>query len=110
MHVTRQRRRVSGVRTGLLSTRRSRIRVVAAGTAAFALAGGGIAYASTAAFGTDQVGQTTDQGEVLPSDQILQSIGDRLLVNDGKLVSSTVSPDGRHLAALTTDRAIARSR
>ncbi len=108
MHVTRKRRRDSGVRTGLFGPRISRRnRIAATGAAAIVLAGGGIAYAATFQFGGLQVGQQTRGGEVLPSDQLLNSIGDRLLVNDGKLISSTVSPDGRHLAALTTDRAIA---
>ncbi|MBE1604157.1 alkaline phosphatase family protein [Actinopolymorpha pittospori] len=108
MHVTRQRRRVTEGRLGLFAGRAGRrIRVLAAGTAVLAVAGGGIAYASTEAFGTHRVGESTGQGLLLPSDQAIAPVGERLLVNNGKLLSSTVSPDGRYLAALTTDRSIA---
>src|SRR6478672_4187412 len=107
MHVTRQRRD-TGVRLGLFGRRTtSRIRLLAVGTTALALTGGGLAYASTQAFGTHLVGQSTGQGLLLPSDQAIDPIGRRLLVDDGKLLASTTSPDGHHLAALTTDRGIA---
>ncbi len=80
-----------------------------AGAAALAVAvtGSGIAYASTRGFGTDQVGQTTDQGLVVSADQIINPIGDRLVINNGKIMTDTVSPDGSHLAALTADGGIA---
>ena len=82
-----------------------------AGAAALAVAvvgaGSGIAYASTRGFGTDQVGQTTDQGLVVSDDQIIKPIGDRLVINNGKIMADTVSPDGSHLAALTADGGIA---
>lgn len=82
---------------------------MAAGVAALVVAGAGsgIAYASTREFGTDQVGQTTDQGLVVSADQIVNPIGDRLVINNGKIMADTVSPDGSHLAALTTDGGIA---
>ncbi|MFD0690876.1 bifunctional YncE family protein/alkaline phosphatase family protein [Actinomadura fibrosa] len=108
MQVTRRRRSAAENRSGVfrhLANRR--VRIVAAGTAALALAGAGTAYASTNAFGTHKVGDTTALGTLLASDQFGKPVGDRLLVNNGKLLSSTVSPDGRHLAALTTDRSIA---
>lgn len=108
MQVTRQRRQTPESPLGLpLRRTGTRLRLLTAGTAALAVAGGGVAYASTEAFGTHQVGETTTQGLVLPSDQYLDPVGDRLLVDNGKLLASTVSPDGRYLAALTTDRAIA---
>src|SRR5262249_29216525 len=78
-----------------------------AGTAALAIASGGISYASTEVFGHNQVGSTYKSGLQLASDQAIKPLGDRLLVNNGKLLASTVSPDGRFLAALTTDRSIA---
>ncbi|MES9538315.1 alkaline phosphatase family protein [Actinomadura sp. NPDC000600] len=107
MHVTRQR--VPKARTGLFGSRTGRrTRLVAAGTAALTLGGGGVALASTEVFGSNQVGSTTEDGGLqLASDQIIKPIGDRLLVDNGKLLASTVSPDGRHLAALTNDRGIA---
>ncbi|WP_020573657.1 bifunctional YncE family protein/alkaline phosphatase family protein [Actinopolymorpha alba] len=108
MHVTRQRRRAPGARLGLLGRRAGhRIRILAAGTAALALAGGGIAAASTEFFGTDQVGQTTDKGLVVSSDQYVNPIGERLVINNGKIMSSSVSPDGTHLAASVTDGGMA---
>src|SRR5256885_7036643 len=102
MHVTRQRvaKAQSGIFGRLIG---SRVRLVAAGTMALALGGAGISYASTEMFGTDQVGQTTDKGLVVSGDQYLDPIGKRLVINDGKIMSSTVSPDGRHLAASVTD-------
>ncbi|WP_433432377.1 alkaline phosphatase family protein [Nonomuraea sp. CA-141351] len=106
MHVKRQR--VAKDRLGLFDRRTGRrIRLVAAGTAALAIASGGIAYASTEVFGTNLVGSTTKAGLQLASDQIIKPIGDRLLVDNGKLLASTISPDGRFLAALTNDRSIA---
>ncbi|MEV4758385.1 phosphoesterase [Micromonospora sp. NPDC049559] len=106
MHVTRHR--VAKSRLGLF--RRPigrRIHVLTAATAALVVAGGGIAYASTGVFGNNRVGETTDAGLQLASDQVLKPIGERLLVDNGKLLASTVSPDGRFLAALTNDRSIA---
>ncbi|GAA2119373.1 alkaline phosphatase family protein [Actinomadura alba] len=106
MQVTRQR--VAKVHLGLFGRLTGRrVRMVAAGTAALAIASGGIAYASTEVFGTNQVGSTYEDGLQLASDQIIKPIGDRLLVDNGKLLASTVSPDGRFLAALTNDRSIA---
>ncbi|GAA0401510.1 alkaline phosphatase family protein [Microbispora corallina] len=106
MHVTRQR--VAKVRTGLLDGRTGRrTRLLAAATATLVVAGGGIAYASTDVFGTDQVGQTTDKGLVVSADQYIKPIGDRLVINNGKIMSSSVSPDGTHLAASITDGGMA---
>ncbi|GAA4510437.1 alkaline phosphatase family protein [Actinoallomurus oryzae] len=106
MHVTRQRvaksrRRFFERRTG------RRINTVAAGTAAIAVASGSIAYASTEGFGTQQVGQTTKKGQVVSSDQYINPIGKRLVINNGKIMSSTVSPDGTHVAASVTDGGMA---
>ncbi|GII55312.1 phosphoesterase [Planotetraspora thailandica] len=107
MHVTRQRVAKDRLRVFSRPIGRRRIRLLAAATAALVVAGGGIAYATTDIFGTNQVGSTTKTGRQLADDQIIEPIGDRLLVDDGKLLASTVSPDGRFLAALTTDRSIA---
>ena len=102
MQVTRRRRRVEKRRSG-------RLRVWTAGVATLALVvtGTGVGSASTRQFGTDQVGQITRQGQVISSDQYIDPIGDRLVVNNGKIMASAVSPDGSHLAALTTDGGIA---
>ncbi|OPG07349.1 bifunctional YncE family protein/alkaline phosphatase family protein [Microbispora sp. GKU 823] len=106
MHVTRQR--VTKVPLGLLNGRTGRrTRLLAAATATLVVAGGGIAYASTDGFGTQQVGQTTDKGLVVSSDQYIDPIGERLVINNGKIMSSSVSPDGTHLAASVTDGGMA---
>src|SRR3569833_464018 len=106
MHVTRQRR--AKARLGFFDRPTGRrVRIVAAGTAALALAGGGISYASTDGFGTSQVGQTTKKGQVVSSDQYIDPIGKRLVIDNGKIMSSSVSPDGTHLAASVTDGGMA---
>ncbi|TDD87000.1 phosphoesterase [Actinomadura darangshiensis] len=106
MHVTRKR--VEKARAGFFGPLTGRrVRLVAGGTAALAIASGGVSYASTGGFGHNRVGSTTRDGLQLASDQIIKPIGDRLLVDNGKLLASAVSPDGRHLAALTNDRSIA---
>ncbi|MDQ1748521.1 MAG: hypothetical protein QOD07_2784 [Frankiaceae bacterium] len=52
-------------------------------------------------FGTDQVGQDNGHGLLLPTNQRITPVGQRYLVDDGRLLSSTISPDGTKLAALT---------
>jgi YVTN family beta-propeller protein len=106
MQVTRQR--VEKVPLGLfrrLTNRR--IQLVSAGTAALAIASAGASYASTAGFGTSHVGETTRKGLVVSADQYIKPIGKRLVINKGKIMSSTVSPDGTHLAANITDGGMA---
>jgi YVTN family beta-propeller protein len=106
MHVTRQR--VEKARRGFFTSNTGRrTRLLAAATTVLVVAGGGIAYASTDVFGTDHVGQTTKQGLVVSSDQYLKPIGDRLVIDNGKIMSSSVSPDGKHLAASITDGGMA---
>ncbi|WP_329291783.1 bifunctional YncE family protein/alkaline phosphatase family protein [Streptomyces pseudovenezuelae] len=97
MQVTRQRRSRRQVRR--LSRRTT---LVTAGIAV-ALGVTGTAVASTYQFGTQQVAQDTAKGEVISSDQYLKPYGSRTVVNDGKIMSSTVSPDGTHLAAAVAD-------
>jgi YVTN family beta-propeller protein len=82
-----------------------KVRAVTAGAVAagLVLTGTGLAFADTNGFGTLQVGQTTSQGQVVSDDQIIKPIGDRLLTQLGKFMGSTVSPDGRFLAATTAD-------
>ncbi|WP_269854504.1 bifunctional YncE family protein/alkaline phosphatase family protein [Streptomyces sp. RPT161] len=80
------------------------------GTAAAALAVTavlGVTAAATAVgisggFGTDKVdGEQTAKGILLPSNQRITPLGARHLVDNGRLLSSTLSPDGSRLAALT---------
>jgi YVTN family beta-propeller protein len=110
MQVTRRRRRVEKDKFRLLDLRSGRrLRLATSGIATLALVavGSGVGSASTEGFGTYQVGQTTDQGLVVSGDQFVNPIGERLVVNNGKIMASTVSPDGSHLAALTADGGIA---
>jgi DNA-binding beta-propeller fold protein YncE len=104
MQVTRRRRRDE---KGLTSLLRRRIPLVTAGTTAVAVALAGTAVASTHQFGTEQVGQVTNKGQVVSSDQYIAPYGDRLVLQKGKIMSSTVSPDGSHLAASVTDGGMA---
>jgi YVTN family beta-propeller protein len=107
MQVKRQRR---SKRKFALPRRFGKIKVSAftAGAAAVALVvtGTGLAFASTNGFGTDEVGQTTKQGLVVSDDQIINPIGDRLLTQFGKFMGSSVSPDGRFVAATSTDKSV----
>ncbi|MET7659437.1 bifunctional YncE family protein/alkaline phosphatase family protein [Streptomyces sp. NPDC005463] len=110
MQVTRRRRRAAEGRSGLLGRRIGRrMPLATAGITALALAAAGTAFAQTHQFGTDQVGQTTRQGQVISSDQYIAPYGDRLVVNNGKIMSSSLSPDGTHLAASVTDGGMALS-
>ncbi|RAG85874.1 phosphoesterase [Streptacidiphilus pinicola] len=63
----------------------------------------GTAVAETRQFGTEQVGQTYAKGEVVSADQYINPYGTRLVINDGKIMGSRVSPDGGHLAATVAD-------
>ncbi|WP_369250274.1 alkaline phosphatase family protein [Streptomyces sp. R41] len=109
MQVTRRRRRVEKEHSGFLGRRIGRRTLVTAGITAVAVTAAGTAFAQTHQFGTDQVGQITDQGQVISSDQYIAPYGDRLVVNNGKIMSSSVSPDGTHLAASVTDGGAALS-
>lgn len=102
MQVTR-RRRVDRHCPGVLSRRIGPIPLVTIAITAVAVAAAGTAFAETDQFGTRQVGQTTAKGQVISSDQYIAPYGDRLVINDGKIMSSSVSPDGTHLAASVTD-------
>ncbi|MEJ1110721.1 MULTISPECIES: bifunctional YncE family protein/alkaline phosphatase family protein [unclassified Kribbella] len=104
MQVTRRRRRDE---KGRLRLFRRRLPLLTAGTTAVAVALAGTAAASTHQFGTDQVGQVTDKGQVVSADQYIAPYGDRLVLQKGKIMSSAVSPDGSHLAASVTDGGMA---
>ncbi|MFI9808648.1 bifunctional YncE family protein/alkaline phosphatase family protein [Streptomyces sp. NPDC052301] len=101
MQVTRNRRPVEREFLGRRLGRRSTL--TAGATAVVLAVTAGIGYAQTRQFGTDQVGQVTDHGQVISSDQYIAPYGDRLVINNGKIMSSSPSPDGTHLAASVTD-------
>ncbi len=107
MQVTRRRREASKVRLGFPKWVARRLRIVVAGTAAILVIGGGMAaYGSTLGFGDNQVGTQYPNGIQVSDDQIINPIGDRLLTEFGKFMGSTVSPDGRFLAATSADKPV----
>ena len=104
--VTR-RRRASGTRLGALSRGKRRPqRLIAAGVTAVVLVSAGVTLADP---GSDQnqVGTQYRNGIQVSDNQIIQPLGDRLLTKLGKFMGSTVSPDGRFLAATSADKSIA---
>lgn len=98
MQVTRRR---------VQKTTRRRLRLTVAATVALAVAGGGVAYGSTAIFGDNQVGTEYADGLQVSSDQLVKPIGERLVTEHGKFMGSTPSPDGRFLAVTSNDRSVA---
>ncbi|MEV5350920.1 alkaline phosphatase family protein [Streptomyces achromogenes] len=103
MQITRRRRpdvKDTYVLLGRRVSRRATLVTACVTTAALAT---GTALADTRQFGTDQVGQVTAKGRVVSADQYLDPYGSRLVIDDGKIMSSTVSPDGGHLAASVAD-------
>jgi len=105
MQVSRRRRPVGKGRSGLPDDRNGRQRLAKVGAVSFALVftGASIGSASTQQLGTQQVGQLTKNGEVIASDQYINPIGARLVVNQGKIMGASVSPDGTHVAATIAD-------
>ncbi|MDT0464401.1 bifunctional YncE family protein/alkaline phosphatase family protein [Streptomyces gibsoniae] len=103
MQVTRQRRMTEKEQISLFGRRVGRRTVLVTAGIAVALAVTGTAVAQTHQFGTQQVGQVTADGQVVSADQYIAPYGSRTVINDGKIMSSSVSPDGSHLAASVTD-------
>jgi YVTN family beta-propeller protein len=108
MQVTR-RRRGEKDHAVFLPNRRigRRIPLVTAGVTVLAVVAAGTAFAQTDGFGRVKVGQNTANGEAISSDQYLAPYGKRQVVDDGKIMSSSVSPDGTHMAASVTDGGMA---
>jgi YVTN family beta-propeller protein len=82
----------------------ARGRVLIAVAALLSTAAVGVASAAVAGFdpfGTNEVGQTVDGAILLPTNQWISPLGNRTLVDNARLVSSTLSPDGDDLAALS---------
>lgn len=101
MNVTRNR--VEGpARRRLLRTRPIG---VLAGVMTLAVTGG-VAWGATTGFGSQQVGAEYAEGLQISSDQVLKPLGERLMTPYGKFMGSTVSPDGRFLAATANDRSV----
>jgi YVTN family beta-propeller protein len=80
------------------------VRRFASGGVALALAGSlstvAIAGGEGGGFGTAKVG-TDDHGILLPTNQRIRPLGTRVLVDDGRLLSSAISPNGTYLTALS---------
>ncbi|OLE24026.1 MAG: phosphoesterase [Catenulispora sp. 13_1_20CM_3_70_7] len=104
MQVTR-RRRPAGKSSAPTDGNGGRGRLAKAGVATVTLVftGASIGSASTKQLGNQHVGEITANGQVVSSDQYIKPIGTRLVVNQGKIMSSVVSPDGTHLAASVAD-------
>jgi YVTN family beta-propeller protein len=101
MNVTRNR--VEGTaRRRLL---RARPIGVIAGVVTLAVTGG-VAYGTTVGFADHQVGTEYADGLQISSGQVLKPLGERLMTPYGKFMGSTVSPDGRFLAATANDRSV----
>ncbi|MGZ4596930.1 MAG: phosphoesterase, partial [Actinomycetes bacterium] len=100
MNVTRQRRRPAGILAS------KRLRFLAAAGCALALSTGGLAVASTVGFGSQRVGSTSTAGLQISDNQVIKPIGTRLMTPFGKIMGSTISPDGRFVAATSTDRSV----
>lgn len=87
----------------LPTRRRRRGRVTIALALASCVAVVGVASAAIGGFNpfdSQQVGQTYANGVLLPTNQWVSPLGTRILDNDARLVSSTISPNGQYLAAL----------
>ncbi|MEU4673019.1 alkaline phosphatase family protein [Amycolatopsis sp. NPDC023774] len=107
MQVTRQRREGSRARFGLSRQNGPRLRIVLAGLAGVLTIGTGVAAATTAPLGDNQVGTQYRNGLQVSDNQLINPIGARLMTQFGKFMGSTVSPDGRFLAASSTDKSVA---
>lgn len=86
--------------------RRNRRRAAVAGLAIAGLSLGAAGVASAGGFGaagqgTARVGTSNGRGILLPDDQRLTPYGKRTLLRTGRLLSSTISPDGKTLATLS---------
>src|SRR5919201_3001081 len=106
MQVVRRRRRGTKGRLAVFVGTGHRRRFVAVGATAMVLAGAGVTYASTVGFGHNQVGTEYPNGIQVSDDQIIKPLGDRALTQFGKLMGSTVSSDGRFLAATSADKGV----
>src|ERR1700761_7634792 len=111
LQVTRKRRPASRIRLWVLGRATHRLRIVALCATTIVVAGTGVTYAATTGignnpFGDNQVGTEYANGLQISDDQILKPIGDQLVTQLGKLMGSTVSPNGQFLAATSTDKSV----
>ena len=102
LQITRRRRQ----KAGALSANGHAPKIVAVGATAGVLGAAGVTYASTEIFGHNQVGTEYANGIQVSDNQIIKPFGERLTTQTGKFMGSTVSPDGKFLAATSTDRSV----
>ncbi|MHA3704586.1 phosphoesterase [Jatrophihabitans sp. YIM 134969] len=86
--------------------RSRRARTVVVGSASLVLIGSSLASATTIPFGEQHVGTRYANGLQVSADQTIAPYGQRLLTKYGKFMGSTVSPDGRFLAASSADKSV----
>lgn len=80
--------------------------VAVATVAVLAVGGAGLAYANTTPFGSHTVGTQYPDGLQVSDNQVINPIGQRVVTNYGKFMGSTISPNGRFLAATSTDKSV----
>jgi YVTN family beta-propeller protein len=85
-----------------LNVRRRRLGAVAVLVAFVAAVGvASAAFGGFNPFGSEEVGQTYNGALLLPTNQWISPIGTRIEDPYGRIISSTLSPDGQYMAALT---------
>ncbi len=94
--------------SALRSTRKIRGTTVAVAVVGVLLIGGSAAAAlsATGTFGRTTVGTSDARGVLLPSNQWVKPLGERTLVTNGRLLSSSLSPDGKQVAALSYEHGV----
>lgn len=107
MQVQRNYRRQPGIAPRAAAHLRSPARVAIAALAALAVTTAGGAYAATTQFANRTVGTQYHDGLQVSDNQVIKPIGRRVHTDYGKFMGSTVSPDGRFLAATSTDKSVA---
>ena len=80
---------------------RRSLRRATVSTIAVAIIGAGSVAAIAATSGGPTVGSNNGHGILLPTNQRITPLGQRLLINNGRVLSSSISPNGKYLAALT---------
>lgn len=84
------------------NSRRRRLGAVAALVAFVAVVGvASAAFGGVNPFASEEVGQVYHGATLLPTNQWISPIGNRIEDPNGRIVSSTLSPDGQYMAALT---------
>ncbi len=84
--------------------RRARRTLIAAIVACFAIVGAATAGVFAFAynpFSDQQVGQSYANGVLLPTNQWVSPLGSRLFQDNARIITSSISPDGQYMAALT---------